>query len=752
MSDYAAAAPRLSATSRDGAVSQSALGSTVAVFTATTFLSSTLLFLVQPMFAKLMLPLLGGSPSVWNTCVLFFQASLLLGYLYAHLSTSWFGFRRQLAAHLLLLVVPLAVLPLSAGIEQPPPAANPVWWLLRTATLTVGLPFFVVSTSAPLLQKWFATLPLLSARDPYFLYAASNLGSMVALLGYPILLEPLIGTRHQTWLWSGGYLILVAMVTACAVLVWVRGGTAAAPESVVENDPTARPGTHTRLSWLILAFVPSSLMLGVTTHISTDIAAVPMLWVGPLALYLATFVLAFSTRALIPHRLVVRVLPMLILASLITILLNLRAGSLITIHILTFFATAYVCHRALADERPGTQHLTEFYLWMSLGGTLGGVFNGLVAPRVFSGILEYPLVLVLAAAVRPSPAYRRSRPDPWGLLIGLPAMVLVFLVGIWAVRAFPQPLGLRPLLLAFATVLAFAYASSNRTGPVAAMSALFVLVIVFGRPPSAGTVLLAARSFFGVYRVVDAPDHSYHVLQHGSTTHGREQAAPATACQPTGYYHPSSPIGQLVTVRRDHLNDVALVGLGTGALACYAVAGERWTFYEIDPVVETIARDPRYFRYLQNSAGRNHVVLGDARLSLQHERPGQFDLIVLDAFSSDAIPTHLLTNEALALYLSRLQPDGIAAFHISNRYLNLEPLLGSLAERNGLIALANTDDRPSDADAAVGKFASHWVLMARDGEAFSRLDGNGGWRKPRRLSAGRVWTDDYSNILQTLVR
>jgi SAM-dependent methyltransferase len=367
-------------------------------------------------------------------------------------------------------------------------------------------------------------------------------------------------------------------------------------------------------------------------------------------------------------------------------------------------------------------------------------------------VLEYPLVLVLAAALRPSPAYRRSQPDSWGMLIGLPTLVLLFVAGTWAAGVFPPQLGLRPLLLAFATVLAFAYSAANRTVPVAAMSSLFVLLIVFGRPASAGTVLLAARSFFGVYRVVDAPDHAYHVLQHGSTTHGREQTAAPTACQPTGYYHPSSPIGQLMAANRGHLNDVAIVGLGTGALACYAAAGERWTFYEIDPLVEAIARNPGYFRYLQNSAGHNRVVLGDARLSLEQERPGQFDAIVLDAFSSDAIPTHLLTTEALALYWSRLKPNGVAAFHISNRYLNLEPLLGSLAERSGLVALANTDDRPSDSDAAVGKFPSHWVLMARSSEAFNRLAGSAGWRRPRQLESGRVWTDDYSNILQTVAR
>jgi hypothetical protein len=638
VSDFAAAAPPISEPASDSALRQLALSGTSALFTATMFVSATLLFLVQPMFAKLILPMLGGSPSVWNTCVLFFQTSLLLGYLYAHLSTRWFGCRRQIAVHLLLLLVPLVVLPLSAGIEQPPSSIHPVWWLLRTAALTVGLPFFVVATTAPLLQRWFAALPLTSARDPYFLYAASNLGSMAALLGYPLVLEPLIGTRHQTRLWSGGYFALVALITGCAALVWLIAGKAPDAGAEPSRDDGERLSAGLRLRWLVLAFIPSSLMLGVTTHISTDIAAVPLMWVGPLALYLATFVLAFSPRTRGADRATIRLLPVLILATLVAIVLNLRSGSLIALHVAAFFAVAYVCHRTLADARPPARHLTEFYLWLSLGGTLGGVFNSLVAPQLFAGVLEYPLVLALAAMVRPSPGYRRRRPDSWRTLVALPALVLLFLLLLSAMHLFPAQVGLRPLLLTFAIALAAAYVAANRVAPFAVMCSALVLVIVFGRPPSAGTVLLAARSFFGVYRVVDAADHSYHVLQHGSTTHGREQTSDGRACMPTGYYHPSSPIGQLISLNWGRWNDVAIVGLGSGALACYAAPAQRWTFYEIDPLIERIARNPLYFRYLQNSAGGTRVALGDARLSLQREPHDKFDLIVLDAFSSDAIP------------------------------------------------------------------------------------------------------------------
>lgn len=752
MQEYAAAITPIRAPEPAAYVRRGALAGTMALFAITMFLGSGLLFLIQPMFAKLILPLLGGSPSVWNTCVLFFQTTLLLGYLYAHLSTRWLGLRWQIVCHLALLVAPLVVLPLSAGIGQPPASINPVWWLLRTMTWRVGLPFFVVSTSAPLMQKWFALQPVPSARDPYFLYSASNLGSMVALLGYPLLVEPLVGTYHQAWLWSAGYVLLIALISICALFVWTCAGDGQPDTPAGDLCAGPQPGAVERLRWVGLSFVPSTLMLGVTTHISTDIAAVPMLWVGPLALYLVTFVLAFSRREVISHRLITRVLPGLILACLVTVLLNLRLASLIALHVVCFFAVAMVCHHELAKRRPAPHHLTEFYLWMAFGGMMGGVFSSLLAPRLFTGVLEYPLVLALAAAIRPSPMYRRAQRESLGLLITVPGLVLLFCLGLWKMGAFPADLAIRPLLLTFATVLAIAYIWANRTAPFGIVALLFVFVIAFGRPQSSGTILFAARSFFGVYRVVAAPDHSYHLLQHGSTTHGREQIARENECAPTGYYHPSSPIGQLMAIQSSRLNDVAIVGLGTGALACYAAAGSSWTFYEIDPLIEQIARNSGYFTYLQNTRGRVNVVLGDARMSLRRASERQFDLIVLDAFSSDAIPTHLLTQEAIALYLSRLRPDGIVAFHISNRYLNLEPLLGALADREGLFALANADDRPSEAESAVGKFPSHWVMLARTDQPLLALAGRQGWRRSASSATRRVWTDDYSNILQALAR
>ncbi len=486
-------------------------------------------------------------------------------------------------------------------------------------------------------------------------------------------------------------------------------------------------------------------MLGVTTHISTDIAAVPLLWVLPLAMYLLTFVFAFSPRELLPHRWLIRLLPPLIFACLLTILLNARVWWLIPLHLATFFAIAMVCHRELANRRPDVQRLTEFYIFMSFGGMLGGVFNSLVAPQIFSAIMEYPLVLALAALVRPSPGFRRSRSEPLQLLVGIPMLVLLMCAGLWVTGLISATLAIGPLLLALACLLTAAYMFANHTAPFGLMALLCVGVIAFGRPSTAGNVLHAARSFFGVHRVIDSLDHSHHLLQHGSTTHGRQEM-PGTGCAPSGYHHPAGPIGQLFLISGERFPDVAVVGLGGGALACYAQPGDRWTFYEIDPVVEGIARNPRYFTFLQNSPGTLNVVLGDGRLTLQRAAPATYNLIVLDAFSSDAIPVHLLTREAFALYLSLLKPDGIVAVQISNRYLNLEPVLAALAEQDGLFALAKIDDHIPEADR--GHFPSHWVMLSRRRQPLARLAGAAGWRPPVGRAHVRPWTDDYSNIWQ----
>jgi hypothetical protein len=717
----------------------------IPLFTAAIFLGSSLLFLVQPMFAKLLLPRMGGSSSVWNTCVLFFQTMLLLGYVYAHVSTKWLGVKRQAAVHLVVLLLPFAVLPLSAGAATPSADDNPVLWLLGTMTMTVGVPFFVVSTSAPLLQRWFGTFPVASAKDPYFLYSASNLGSMLALLGYPFLLEPAIGVRSQAIVWTGGYALLVLLTAGCAWMVRECATAPVADEHHVAAAPTAPVTARQRLDWVTLSFVPSSLMLGVTNHVSSDIAAVPLMWVLPLALYLLTFVLAFAHREIIPRQLLIRALPPLVFVCLLTVFLSINSAWFIPLHLVTFFCAALLGHRELAARRPHVAHLTEFYIWMSLGGMFGGLFNTLVAPQIFATILEYPVVLAVAALLRPAPRTTKN-PEPLAVVVGVALIVLA--TGCYLILGSPKEdwIG-RLLAIMVGLSLPIVFARRARAFGLVAVS--FVIVIALGKPATAGRVLFVGRSFFGMHKVIEGPDGTYRLLQHGSTVHGRQQLA-GSECRPTSYYVPESPIGHLFTTRQGRIDRVGIIGLGSGGLACYAEAGERWTFYEIDPLVDAIARNPSYFTQLQNSKGTIDVVLGDGRITLQQAPTAAYDLLILDAFSSDAIPLHLLTREALQLYLSRLAPEGVIALHISNRYLNLEPMLAGLVRQEGLHGVARVDDNVSAEEIAKGRLGSHWIMLARRADLLASLDASHGWRVPAADARVRPWTDDYSNILSVL--
>ncbi len=722
-----------------------ALHLAVPIFTVAIFTGSSLLFLVQPMFAKLLLPKMGGSSSVWNTCVLFFQTMLLLGYVYAHVSTKWLGVKRQAAVHLALMLLPFAVLPLSAGAATPSADDSPVLWLLGTMALSVGLPFFVVSTSAPLLQRWFGTFPVPSAKDPYFLYSASNLGSMLALLGYPFLLEPSIGVRSQAIVWTGGYALLVLLTAACAWMARECAATPVADEPHAAAGPAAPVTTRQRFDWVTMSFVPSSLMLGVTNHVSSDIAAVPLMWVLPLALYLLTFVLAFAQREILPRQLLIRALPPLVFVCLLTVFLSINSAWFIPLHLVTFFCAALLCHRELAARRPHVAHLTEFYIWMSLGGMFGGLFNTLVAPQIFATILEYPVVLAAAALLRPAPRTTRN-PEPLAVVVAVALIVLA--TGCYLILGSPKEdwIG-RLLAIMVGLSLPIVFARRARAFGLVALS--FVIVIALGKPATAGRVLFVGRSFFGMHKVIEGPDGTYRLLQHGSTVHGRQQLA-GSECRPTSYYVPESPIGHLFTTRQGRVDRVGIIGLGSGGLACYAEAGERWTFYEIDPLVDAIARNPAYFTQLHNSKGTIDVVLGDGRITLQQAPAGAYELMILDAFSSDAIPLHLLTREALQLYLSRLAPEGVIALHISNRYLNLEPMLAALVRQEGLHAVARVDDQVTPEEMAKGRLGSHWIMIARRAEQLASLDASHRWRQPAVDSRVRPWTDDYSNILSVL--
>ena len=764
------------------------------LFAAALFVSAFLLFWVQPLVGKMALPLLGGTPAVWNTCMLFFQAALLGGYAYALALTRWLSARAQAAVHVGLLLAAALALPAAAGVAAAggvPEGESPAWWLLKTLLVTVGPPFFVLSASAPLLQRWFSRTRDASAPDPYFLYAASNAGSLLALLGFPLLLEPNLTLGRQSGAWALGYGALALLIAACAAAALrSRAGDRAEPPATSPGEGAHfEEGRHVtlrrRLWWVLLAFVPSSLVLGVTTYITTDLAAVPLLWVIPLSLYLLSFVIVFARRRLIPLGFGARLVPG---AAVLLALVYLSGASepawfLILFHLLFLFAASLVCHGQLADDRPPPSRLAEFYLCLAAGGALGGLFNALVAPLAFDTLVEYPLVILLASYLRP--AFRRERGSLFGFRLGARReeappdeggaedklnvydVLWPFLAGVltaallFAVRQFEMTdvervavsLGV-PLFLLNHLFAPRPARFALGLGAVMAAAALF--------SGATGRTLHASRSFYGTHRVeADAAD-TVHWLHNGSTLHGKQFTSPARRCEPTSYYHREGPLGSVFEALRARVSagdvkagepprpstprSIAVVGLGAGTTAAYARAGEAWTFYEIDPAVVRVAREPAFFTYLSEcSAAPVGVVLGDARLRLREAPDAAYDLIALDAFSSDAVPAHLLTREALALYLSKLAPRGVLAFHVSNRSLELERVVGGLAADAGLHARLFDDDRSDD---ETGLDPSTWVALAREAEDLGPLASDARWR-PLDASTHRLelWRDDFSDLI-----
>ena len=740
------------------------------VFTVSMFVSASLLFLVEPMMAKMALPLLGGTPAVWNTCLVFFQAMLLAGYLYAYAVTKWLRRRTQIILHISLALTPLAVLPLHIPAGWEPPAdSSPVFWVLTMLSVAVGLPFFLLAASTPMLQRWFSQSGHKSADDPYFLYAASNAGSLVGLLGYPLILEPTLRLSTQSHLWSYGYGLFLVMIVACGTLVWqahpkMAPATAAPIEEPVENE--ARGVWRQRVRWIALAFVPSSLMMGVTTALTTDVPAIPLFWVLPLAFYLLSFVLVFAKRPPISHEWLIRRLPFLILIALIPAVCKTKLPllALIALYLITLFAIALVCHGELARSRPKITRLAEFYLWISFGGVLGGIFNALIAPVIFSTVVEFPLVLVLAAVLRPpidqtppppEKAARVKRND-WLLPIALFLVMAGILTGLAHAGI---PLGSSLIILIFGYSMLWCMSFGKRPLRFAAgLVALLAASTLY--TPNLGKVLHTDRNFFGVIRVTDSPNGKLRYLIHGGTLHGSQNLDPARSREPLAYYTQSGPAGSILRAMQAKALSVpdhalrqpawAVVGLGAGAMACYLQPGESLTYYEIDPLVVRMALDPRYFTFLEQCAPQAQIVLGDARLKLRSAPDAGYDLIVIDAFSGDMIPMHLVTREALALYLRKLAPGGMIAFHITNLYLDIGPTLGSLANDAGLVCVTEDDNGVPQAQLDAGKLASRWLVMARSRTDLGALATDPRWTPMRVPPGTKVWTDDYSNLLRVI--
>ncbi len=708
----------------------------------------------------MLLPLLGGVPAVWNTAMVFYQATLLAGYAYAHFATKQLGVRRQAALHLPLLLLPLLALPIAIPHGWTPPTThNPIPWLLTVLAVAVGLPFFVVSATSPLLQRWFSASGHRDAGDPYFLYAASNCGSLLALISYPVLIEPHLRLSQQSRWWAIGYIALLFLTAICGLWTWriARNPAAAAvPEPKPESralDEQLTP--RRRLRWVLLAFVPCSLMLSVTTFITSEVAPIPLLWVIPLGIYLLTFILVFAKRQLIPHRWMMWALPLTVVV-LVTMLARTTLKALsfeelpwpIAVHFAGLFIVAMVCHGELAKDRPSVTHLTEFFLLISAGGVLGGMFNALLAPVIFPTIIEYPVTLLLACALMARPAPGKSNERMRRLDVALPMALGLVTVGLILAIEHAQ---INPPTLALAmecvppAVICLAFFRRPLRFGLGALAIL--LATTLSLHPEIHN-LLVSRTFFGIYRVaVAANAKDIHYFTHGTTMHGIQSLDPRMRRQPLSYYSKSGPLGQAMAMLPDELKrQVAAVGLGAGSVACYFNAGQACTFYEIDPEVEHIARDPKYFTYLQDCPADVKVVLGDARLSLQSAPDNRFGLMILDAYSSDTVPLHLITREALALYLQKSMPTGVLAFHITNRHLDLEPVLAILAKDAGVYSLCRTDFVTAEENARTGAGTAWWLVMTRNTQYLNRLARDNRWQPPQPKQGIGLWTDDFTSV------
>lgn len=717
------------------------------LFVLTILTGSFLLFLVQPMVARMALPRLGGAPAVWNSAMLVYQALLLGGYAYAH-ALGRIPPRAQAAVHLGVLALAALWLPIGLITVNPPADAQPAVWVPWLLLGSIGPLFFAVSAQAPLIQRWFNLAS--DGRDPYALYAASNLGSFAGLLAYPLLVEPTLALHVQSLVWSGGYLLVIALVLGCAALL----PRAAAAQPL--RPRSAPPGGRRVARWIALAFVPSGLMLATSTYITTDIVAMPLLWVLPLGLYLLSFTIAFADNRA-PADLITRIAPVTILlfGGVIMGGHQERPWFNLFVALLLLFMTAVALHTAMYRERPAADRLTGFYLAMSTGGALGGVFAGLVAPVVFDWTYEYPLLILAAGALAPQTYLTGGLRALWTggrrrIALGIVAVAvagLFLLSSLGPVAWFGEGRqGATFLVIAIVGLAAIGY----RPAYLAVLASALVLFggyrsLSLSAEPGART-----RSYFGVYTVRDRD--GLRELDHGTTVHGIQlRGSPERERTPTTYYAPGSGVGEaMLALPRLYGPDarVGVVGLGTGTLACYARPGQDWRFYEIDPAVIRISRDTGQFTYLRRCLPDPVIRLGDARLSLQREPTGLLDLLALDAFSSDAVPMHLMTREAFATYARVLAPDGLLLVHISNRFLDLEPVVAAVARAGGWSAI-QLKYTPSSLDREAS--ASVWIALSKDSGKLAQLQaGDPAWEPLTPRPGFAPWTDDYSTTLPLL--
>jgi predicted O-methyltransferase YrrM len=722
-----------------------------ALFAGTLFLSALLLFAVQPMFTKMVLPRLGGAPTVWSVAMVFFQAALLAGYAYAHLLIRLVPLGVGALVHLLILAAAATTLPIGIALGfETPPTSDIALWLIALFGVSIGLPFAALSASAPLLQGWFAASGHPQAGNPYVLYAASNLGSFAALIAYPIVIEPWLTLNQQTLAWSAGFAVLAILVVAVGFFIVGR------PSLARSEAPAAPVPMRDRLAWIALAAIPAGLVIAVTSHITTDVAAAPFLWVVPLALYLLTFVGVFRERPWIPPSIVAMLVPFVIAPLAITLLVGQDAlwAAMIALNLLAFFLLAILCHGELYRRRPSPARLTEFYLLVSVGGVIGGIFAAVIAPHIFSRIYEYPILIVAAVLALPGVwsggTGRFLREAGPALLLALAAVSAKWLFDI----SLPKPgiVQLQIVLIVLGVVMLL-----QRRRPARFASLVVLAFVISGLWIPGYNSVETVRSFFGVHRVLESAE-GYRLLIHGTTIHGAQRmednaTAAASPPEPLTYYYFGGPISQTIEARRaanGGLGHVAVIGLGSGSLACHRRDRETWTFFEIDPESVRIARDPRLFSFLSRCAPDAGIVLGDARLTLAASRE-RYDLIIIDAFSSDAIPIHLLTREAVAGYLSRLNANGVLVMHISNRHMELARVVAAIGAAEGLVTYVRQDDRKM-ASPPDYKMNAIVAALARSPVHLGDLPQQRGWAEIRPDPKVPAWTDDYSDIVSAIIR
>lgn len=728
------------------------------LFAVTAALSACLLFLVQPLIAKPILPLLGGSPSVWITCMVMFQLLLLAGYVYAYASSRCLSLRRQGMLHLLLFGASLLLLPFglrTAGFE---PVTQPKAWLAVTLLLSVGGPYLLLASSSPMLQRWAANTTHPLARNPYPLYAASNAGSFVGLLSYPLLIEPRFDTPHQFGILTTGYVLLALGFVACAILMWRHTRTHAMDAPAQRRAPV---GMASLWRWLCYSAIPASTLFGTTTYIVSDIASVPLLWIIPLMLYLASFIFAFSERGWRARGLLVAYVP-LALVTLFCVLFTALSGRLgitpalvVVLGLSTLFTGALLFHRRLYELRPLGEDSGLFYVLLALGGAIGGCFNTFVAPQIFHSAAEYPLVLALGPLLVLLPDFlaldvRRGMRFPKEIA----CLLLLLAMGAGYCAAAHDHLlagaqlwagGAWLLLLVFSMLLVFDWLYQTRARVLAAtLSALLMGGYVAAQ--GGGSWLYTERNFFGISRVREDTELALRVYAHGVTLHGLQSTDEKYRLVPGAYYGPLRDIfARLPAAVMDA--PVGALGLGIGTIACYAKPRQEMDFYEIDPASIHIANDPTYFTFMRDCPGRRRIIVGDGRIELTKAPDGRYGLIVMDAFSSDAIPMHLLTLEALTMYGRKLRPDGLIAFNVSNRYLDLLPVLRTLSAELGWPARY----RFNAAVNSSREVSSLWVVLAKNHETLEPLDSLRVWKPlPAETGSRYRWTDDYSNLLGIL--